>query len=263
MSSFPEPRSPRRFLSPPESPAKSPMSPGKRKTQKRNLGEMSPGGLKQPRPKRVNSYSELNFSSIVRVDSLGTMALPAFAVGEGSTEDKVEKRSTRAPSFGIDVDEADGQFLLEEDEVRADVTAGATPPAIVAAFGRARPMPAPRPVLPPAKRVTVAPAPTPPPARRPSMRRNAHSFAEIGEEEVEPAPAAPAPAPSPSVPIRSVDQSPPIAIAPRDPRSPPSRPVPIGAAASAPRGFPTGQRGFGESLDLGGFSPGAPTSERR
>jgi hypothetical protein len=89
MSSFPEPRSPRRFLSPPESPAKSPMSPGKRKTQKRNLGEMSPGGLKQPRPKRVNSYSELNFSSIVRVDSLGTMALPAFAVGEGSTEDKV------------------------------------------------------------------------------------------------------------------------------------------------------------------------------
>ena len=58
-------------------------SPTARKTAKRSLGETSPGGSRPPRPKRVNSYSELNFSSIVRVDSLGTMALPAF--GEGGS----------------------------------------------------------------------------------------------------------------------------------------------------------------------------------
>ena len=84
MAHFQEPRSPRALRSPPASPAKpaeSPTSPTARKTAKRSLGETSPGGSRPPRPKRVNSYSELNFSSIVRVDSLGTMALPAF--GEG------------------------------------------------------------------------------------------------------------------------------------------------------------------------------------
>ena len=65
MAHFQEPRSPRALRSPPASPAKpaeSPTSPTARKTAKRSLGETSPGGSRPPRPKRVNSYSELNFS---------------------------------------------------------------------------------------------------------------------------------------------------------------------------------------------------------
>ena len=266
MAHFQEPRSPRALRSPPASPAKpaeSPTSPTARKTAKRSLGETSPGGSRPPRPKRVNSYSELNFSSIVRVDSLGTMALPAFGEGGSASEDENSKRRpARAPSFGIDVDEEEE---VDSSEQRADTTAGATPPAIVAAFG-SRPMPPP-PVPQPRGAspgvVTASPGPTPPPQPRPSVRRNARSFAELGEEEVvrEEEPwVAPEPASQPSPPIAigqpapQTRASPPIAIAPRGPRSPPLRPP---ARSAEPR-FPTGHRGFGESLDLGGFSPGAP-----
>ena len=102
MAHFQEPRSPRALRSPPASPAKpaeSPTSPTARKTAKRSLGETSPGGSRPPRPKRVNSYSELNFSSIVRVDSLGTMALPAFGEGGSASEDEHSKRRpARAPT---------------------------------------------------------------------------------------------------------------------------------------------------------------------
>ena len=127
MAHFQEPRSPRALRSPPASPAKpaeSPTSPTARKTAKRSLGETSPGGSRPPKPKRVNSYSELNFSSIVRVDSLGTMALPAFGEGGSASEDENSKRRpARAPSFGIDVDEEEEHG---ETEQRADTTAGAT-----------------------------------------------------------------------------------------------------------------------------------------
>ena len=264
MAHFQEPRSPRALRSPPASPAKpaeSPTSPTARKTAKRSLGETSPGGSRPPRPKRVNSYSELNFSSIVRVDSLGTMALPAFGEGGSASEDEHSKRRpARAPSFGIDVDEVDEG----ETEQRADTTAGATPPAIVAAFG-SRPMPPPPQVPRGASPgvVTASPGPTPPPQPRPSVRRNARSFAELGEEEIvkeDEQWVAPEPISQPSPPI-AIGQpapptraSPPIAIAPRGLRSPPLRPP---ARSAEPR-FPTGHRGFGESLDLGGFSPGAP-----
>ena len=111
--------------------------------------------------------------------------------------------------------------------------------------------------------VTASPGPTPPPQPRPSVRRNARSFAELGEEEIvkeDEQWVAPEPISQPSPPI-AIGQpapptraSPPIAIAPRGPRSPPLRPP---ARSAEPR-FPTGHRGFGESLDLGGFSPGAP-----
>ena len=205
----------------------------------------------RPKPKRVNSYSELNFSSIVRVDSLGTMALPAFGEGGSASEDENSKRRpARAPSFGIDVDEEEE---TGETERRADTTAGATPPAIVAAFG-SRPMPPP-PVPQPRGAspgvVTASPGPTPPPPSRPSVRRNARSFAELGEEEVvreESEWVAPEPQPRPSPPIAigqpapQTRASPPIAIAPRGPRSPPLRPP---ARSAEPR-FPTGHRGFGE-----------------
>ena len=120
----------------------------------------------------------------------------------------------------------------------------------------------------------LRPPPPPPPAYlstrnfRCSGFRDRHNIkkrpcAELGEEEVvrEEEPwVAPEPAPRPSPPIaigQPVSQtraSPPIAIAPRGPRSPPQRPP---ARSAEPR-FPTGHRGFGESLDLGGFSPGAP-----
>ena len=105
-----EPRSPRAMRSPPASPAKPAAlcdePDGAQDGQAEFARDVAPGGSRPPRPKRVNSYSELNFSSIVRVDSLGTMALPAFGEG-GSRRGRAFEAAVpaRAPSFGIDVDE--------------------------------------------------------------------------------------------------------------------------------------------------------------
>ena len=76
------------------------------------------GRSRPPKPKRVNSYSELSFSSIVRVDSLGTMALPAVGNGSASEDENSKRRPARAPSFGIDVDEEEEVDSSERGRTR-------------------------------------------------------------------------------------------------------------------------------------------------
>ena len=236
MAHFQEPRSPRALRSPPASPAKpaeSPTSPTARKTAKRSLGETSPGGSRPPRPKRVNSYSELNFSSIVRVDSLGTMALPAFGEGGSASEDENSKRrrararrsastSTRRKSMIVRPSSGRTRRRARRAGDRRGVRVAAHAPASHTQPRGASP-----------GVVTASPGPTPPPPSRPSVRHNARSFAELGEEEVvrEEEPwVAPEPQPQPS---------PPIAIGQPAPQTRASPPIADRAARPAVAAFAT------------------------
>ena len=68
--------SPDQILTKKPSLVRSPSSPRRKRTSddaRSPAGSFDDGDARPP--KRVNSYSELNFSSIVRVDSLGPMAM--------------------------------------------------------------------------------------------------------------------------------------------------------------------------------------------
>ena len=247
--------SPDQILTKKPSLVRSPSSPRRKRTSddaRSPAGSFDDGDARPP--KRVNSYSELNFGAICRVDSLASMALPELGATESSgpppPASSPSKREAWAPRL-------------------ADITA--SPVAATRSLGGAAADAAPRveraalapPAAgPPPSPVRAAPAraaPAASPVRRSArhaprrdLRRRENSFSELGLVGEEP-------------PESATPPSPPIEIKP--PQLTPSLPVAVARSWDAPPrdsdGYPQSRsRGFTETLDFGGFSP-SPTRKNR
>lgn len=229
--------SPDQILTKKPSLVRSPSSPRRKRTSddaRSPAGSFDDGDARPP--KRVNSYSELNFGAICRVDSLASMALPELGATESSgpppPASSPSKREAWAPRL-------------------ADITA--SPVAATRSLGGAAADAAPR-----VERVSLAP-PAASPVRRSArhaprrdLRRRENSFSELGLVGEEP-------------PDSAAPPSPPIEIKP--PQLTPSLPVAVARSWDAPPrdsdGYPQSRsRGFTETLDFGGFSP-SPTRKNR
>ena len=251
-------RSPSSSPRSPPSP-RSPSSPRSRResfdspTLKRPLEERREGEERSRPPKRVNSYSELNFGLICRVDSLASMALPELGAVEAPASCETAG-SARAPP------PSPARERWAPD--LGDITQ--SPVAAYRGLGA--------PAAPPVDRAPAA-SPTRRSLRQTAarQRRRENSFSElglVGDEAVDAAAAAV---------DGALPPSPPISIAPADKPAAadaiaPSTPVAVASSwaggdrgtSAAPVAIPGAprDRGFTESIDFGGFSP-SPTRRTR